>query len=136
MKEVFTKYKGKKEATATEGSFEKIDHQWLIDPVSYAIGYDKKKVLILVKSKQLEDKFGYGAVAVTFCYGENEKLEKKGISTQGSYQELSKLKGGKVLHVLSHFARQKKKDDEYALQNMLLNFLIEAHTRRKLKKKP
>jgi len=36
---------------------------------------------------------------------------------------------GRVLHVLSHFYRQESKRGEYALQNMLLNFLVERLVR-------
>jgi len=32
---------------------------------------------------------------------------------------------GKVLHILSHFQRQATKQGDYALQNLLLNFLTE-----------
>ena len=40
------------------------------------------------------------------------------------------MTGGRVLYVLSHFGKQKSEDDEYTLQNLLLNFLIEASERR------
>ncbi len=43
--------------------------------------------------------------------------------------------GGAVLHVLSHFGKQKTQDDEFALQNLLLNFILEAHTRYPAKEK-
>ena len=32
---------------------------------------------------------------------------------------------GKALHILSHFQRQATKQGDYALQNLLLNFLLE-----------
>ena len=40
------------------------------------------------------------------------------------------MSGGRVMYVLSHFGKQKSKKDEYALQNLLLNFLLEASERR------
>ncbi len=44
-----------------------------------------------------------------------------------------------VLQVLSHFGRQESTQDEYSLQNLLLNFLIAANVARnegELAKKP
>ena len=38
-------------------------------------------------------------------------------------------------HVLSHFGKQNSEDDEFALQNLMLNFLIEANERRVKNKK-
>jgi hypothetical protein len=32
---------------------------------------------------------------------------------------------GRVLHILSHFQRQATKQGDYALQNLLLNFMME-----------
>ena len=36
---------------------------------------------------------------------------------------------GKVLHILSHFQRQATKQGDYALQNLLVNFLAERAKR-------
>ena len=40
------------------------------------------------------------------------------------------MTGGRVLYVLSHFGKQESNEDEYALQNLLINFLVEAADRR------
>ena len=40
------------------------------------------------------------------------------------------MTGGRVLYVLSHFGKQAATSDEYALQNLLINFLVEASERR------
>jgi hypothetical protein len=40
------------------------------------------------------------------------------------------MQGGRVLYVLSHFGKQVSAQDEYSLQNLLINFLIEANERR------
>ncbi len=37
---------------------------------------------------------------------------------------------GRVIHVLSHFARQHSKEDSFVLQNLALNFLLESRLRR------
>lgn len=73
---------------------------WDIDSSSYSIRIDKTEAVeVLVESA---DPLKYPAVAVTFRH-----------------------ERGRSLHVLSHFQKQATRHGDYALQNMLVNFLIE-----------
>jgi hypothetical protein len=74
--------------------------QWEIDSQSYLVKVENPKVDTLVDTDDLPR---YPAVAVTFA-PEGEK-------------------GGKVLHILSHFKNQATRQGDYALQVMLLNFM-------------
>ena len=57
--------------------------------------------------------------------------KRPGIASGGKVQQDStKMTGGRVLYVLSHFGKQKSSEDEYSMQNLLINFLIEAYERR------
>ncbi|HXX94287.1 MAG TPA: hypothetical protein VEN81_11685, partial [Planctomycetota bacterium] len=73
---------------------------WDIDSSSYAIRIEKPEAVdVLVESADLAK---FPPVAVTF-----------------------RVQRGRVLHVLSHFQKQATSHGDYALQNMLLNFLVE-----------
>jgi hypothetical protein len=73
---------------------------WDIDSSSYSIKIERPDVVdVLVESLDLAR---FASVAVTFRH---EK--------------------GRILHVLSHFQKQATRHGDYALQNMLLNFLVE-----------
>lgn len=73
---------------------------WDVDSSSYSIRVEKfDAVEVLVEAA---DALKYPAVAATFRHGK-----------------------GRSLHVLSHFQKQATRHGDYALQNMLLNFLIE-----------
>ena len=74
---------------------------WEIDSGSYAVKVEKASVDILAEAPELSKN---NAIAVAFG------------PDKGT---------GKVLHVLSHFDRQATKQGDYALQNLLLNFLME-----------
>lgn len=84
------------------------EHFWTIDDESPAIKVvNPKAVTVLLRSQRLiEEAEGSEAVAITF-------------QPRGP-------KGGTVLHVLSHFGKQESQVDEYAMQNLLLNFLLDA----------
>ncbi len=130
LREVFAR---EEEDPQDDGPIEKaIDRGWEIDAQSYTLAVDPKKVVVLVEAPELQANHQFGAVAVTFSPGASAASIG---ATGGVYEELSQIKGGKVLHVLSHFSKQKNKNDGYTLQNMLLNFLIEAKDRRKLLEK-
>jgi len=89
-------YSGAKTSTVVSKKF-----LWEIDSGSYAVKVDGPSVDVLVETS---DMVKNTPVAVVF----------------------SPDKGpGKVLHVLSHFDRQATKQGDYALQNLLLNFLME-----------
>jgi hypothetical protein len=76
---------------------------------------------------------GDDAAAITFFPGASEKNV---VGTGGFEADPKKLVGGgRVVHVLSHFGKQSSSDGEFALQNVMLNFLIEANERRVKNKK-
>jgi hypothetical protein len=126
LREVFTKIQGDRMVERS------IEHGWQIDDQSYAINIDPAKVVVLVETPDLQNSGLSTAVAVTFNVGPGAPSP---VATGGVYEDFPSQKGGKVLHVLSHFSKQKNKQDGYTLQNMLLNFLIEAKDRKRLLEK-
>jgi hypothetical protein len=126
-----------------EESVKKPDNKWKVDDESpYIEVKNKQKVTVLMSSKKIADLTGgHGTVALTFGgpygYGKGEAVSKKNrtqLRDEGEEGGLGKhvpgVIKGRVLHVLSHFARQHAKEDEFALQNLALNFLLEAKARR------
>lgn len=111
---------------------EKIDHRWEIDAVSFLIDPDPKLVTVLAESPDLEKKgTKFNAVAITFTYGPGggKNDGPKNVSTgfvDEKKTETPKRRPGKVLHILSHFGKQRNQNDEYSLQHMLLNFIMEV----------
>lgn len=77
------------------------DLRWEIDSGSYLVRIKSNRVRVVVDSPQLSN---YHSVAVVFAPTDTS---------------------GRVLHVLSHFAKQGDNYGEYALQNLLLNFILE-----------
>jgi transposase len=126
LREVFCKVQADRVIERT------IDHAWQIDVQSFAISYDAAKVVVLMEAPELQASAVPTAVAVTFNVGGGAPSP---VATGGVYEDFPSQKGGKVLHVLSHFSKQKNKQDGYTLQNMLLNFLIEAKDRKRLSEK-
>lgn len=103
--------------------------KWVIDSGAPVLAFDPKKVVPLVESPDLSRQRKPSAVAVTFAFGGDAKLIEEGIPLGGVYEELFRMKGGKVVCVLSHFMKQRTNEDGFALQNLLINFLIEARER-------
>ncbi len=103
--------------------------EWMIAPGGPALTFDPKKVVWLVDAPELALKKKFTSVAVTFLYGCDQQLLQQGVDTGGVYEELGQVRCGRVLCVLSHFGKQRQGEDSFALQNMLLNFLIEARDR-------
>ena len=106
-------------------TYREISHQWKIDADSPKIQIqDERKVQVLMKSEELvEDPKSTKdrAVAVTFRpSGRGEA------TTGGGRGGTGALSNGMVLHTLSHFGKQASGEDEFALQNLLMNFLLEA----------
>ena len=97
-----------------------LDSEWQIDNQSPNIKIDNKQdVVILIISPQLAKMYkDEGAVAVTF------RVVDPAIRTTGG-KDSNYLPGGRVLHVMSHFGHQRSKVSEFALQNLLVNFLEE-----------
>lgn len=75
--------------------------RWEVDSGSYLIRTGSNRVKVLVESKDVPR---YSAVAVVFS---------------------PKRESGKVLHVLSHFTKQADGFGEFAIQNLLLNFILD-----------
>lgn len=107
----------------------RIDSEWKIDDESPDIKIIGKNTTVLIMSPKLVSKSNpEGAVAVTWGMSGSNIVLTGG--EKASYQA-----GGRVLHVMSHFGKQKSKLDEFALQNLLLNFLIELNQRKPRGKK-
>ncbi len=101
-----------------------LKHDWLIDDESYALAVlDPRRVVTLLKSNRLRRVAdGNDEVAVAFRPGSGSR----GRVPPGA----SPPRGGApgvVAVILSHFGRQNTRADEFALQNILLNFLLDAH---------
>ncbi|MHC4606413.1 MAG: hypothetical protein ACYTAF_05715, partial [Planctomycetota bacterium] len=127
-------FKPPKEAprsTKTEDELDKIAHTWKIDKETRCIKIvDPKRVVTLLMSPDLEKYAeGHDAVAITFMVGGKDG-KRPGVATGGAIkQDRGQMSGGRVLYVLSHFGKQDSQEDEYTLQNLMLNFLIEANER-------
>jgi hypothetical protein len=110
---------------------------WKIDNLSPDIKIAKPEavtVLIVTPSLKSDNKDG-APVAITFSYSEAGPTQ---VTTGGggggsgyvSGISLGQLKGGRVLHVMSHFGKQKSADDEFPLQNLIVNFMTELNERK------
>lgn len=147
LKKIFVKPPTKKDSpvggTTVEEDCAKLDHTWHIDLDSSAIAIkNPKRVTVLMFSETVaaqsekEQVKGSDAVALTWLSGGGNEPDP--VSTGAPItQALSGMKGGRVLHVLAHFGKQAKTaggdKGEYTLQNLLVNFLIEANERRLMK---
>ncbi|RME83832.1 MAG: hypothetical protein D6785_06265, partial [Planctomycetota bacterium] len=118
---------GKTVLRGLEEALKKVKHNWKIDKESPSIKIKSPyKVTKLLVSPELGKKTGGNdSVAVTFAVVPRGKRAVTG----RNYGEISEMRGGRVLHVISHFGKQKSSDDEYTIQNLLVNFLIEAKQR-------
>jgi hypothetical protein len=121
----------------------KVERNWKIDKDSPAIKILGNGVTVLMTSDKLRKlSGGDDSVAVTFLpLGEGPESVGSGAGTQERGKGSAARRGGRVLHVLSHFGKQSSSEDEYALQNLLLNFLLEANreapqTKKAPEKKP
>ncbi len=82
----------------------------------------KKGVTVLIRSPQLHEKTGNGDVAITFQVTGGRIAT--GIAPARQI--------GAVLHVLSHFEKQKNPEgDGFALQQLLLNYILEKQEGRR-----
>jgi hypothetical protein len=102
----------------------KVRHTWVIDDESWAFKIaDPAKVSILLTSTKLQGSTG-GEGVVAFCF-------RPGGDGSPTSDQTGRRRGpGMVLQVLSHFGKQESAEDEYTLQNLLLNFLLAAHVAR------
>ena len=137
LRKIFFKPPVESRETMSESDVQKIAHKWKIDKETRTIKVrDANAVTVLLTSPDLAKAAqGDDAVAVTFgvtpTATKGGSGSKKDVST-GPVPELDRKKmvGGRVLYVLSHFGKQDSQEDEYALQNLLVNFLVEANERR------
>ncbi|MBI4565435.1 MAG: hypothetical protein HY716_12145 [Planctomycetes bacterium] len=141
LRRIFTRHPKdlRRGETGTEEEFERLTHEWKIDNESPAIRItNKQAVTVLVYSTEVGKKAGAegsDAVAITFAVGARGPEAKDPVATgKPIEQDRAKMSGGRVLHVMSHFGKQKSVSDEYTIQNLLLNFLIEASERRGFQK--
>jgi hypothetical protein len=108
---------------------------WQIDEGGPTLAYNPSKAIALIEAPQLTQRKKPSAVAVLFSHGAENRLYQEAIAYGGTYEELEVLGGGKVLCVLSHFKKQRQGEDGFALQNLLINFLIEAKDRALLRER-
>lgn len=110
-----------------EEQLKKAQNKWKVDDESpHIIILDKTNVTVLLVSKDVSDRAqGNGTVAFTFGGPRSSGGGEAGPADVGALPVR-----GCVLHILSHFGRQQQKVDEFATQNLLLNFLLESHSRR------
>lgn len=125
------------EAGATR-TFAADELRWKVDDLSRAIGVAAPdRVTVLLISEALgKSTGGLGAVAVLFSPGATASTSPKPKAGRRRPKTGRGRKGGDsapqagiVLHVLSHFGKQLAQRDEMTLQNLLVNFLLEAQAR-------
>ena len=93
-----------------DNPYERARFKWKIDDMSYTVRAGPK-AQVLVESPELGAHYGSPVVACTFRHGR-----------------------GAVLHVLGHFEKQlDEKGDGFALQQLLVNFVVEKQKFRKKK---
>jgi len=111
--------------------------RWKIDNLSPSIVVvAPARVQVLLASQELKTVAANGAnaVAVAFYPGApatpaaptDGRVRTGG---RGHEPQSQAPRGGLVLHVLSHFGKQQSLTDEFTLQNLLVNFLLEAQDR-------
>lgn len=122
-------------------------HRWKIDDESPSIKVvDQGAVTVLMESEDLQKAAGGdGSVAVTFRYGTGSpRKQGEGAApdrvrtgggggadagkSRGRGEWAEEQRGGRVLHVMSHFGKQQgSRDDTFVLQNLILNFIMESN---------
>lgn len=119
--------------------------KWKIDDESPAIQVkDRNAVTVLMESQELGAACGGNeAVAITFRVG-NGSPRQQGAAGQprrpqtgggadtgrsrGRGEWAEELRGGRVLHCISHFGKQQSsREDTFVLQNLILNFIMESN---------
>ncbi len=106
-------------------TFEKVEHTWKIDDQSPSIRInDANAVKVLLESAEMAKAYNVNK-AVAVLVGVNAGSE---INITGTTRE-TMLKGGRLIHVMSHFTKQNSSRDGYTMQNLLVNYLLEANER-------
>jgi hypothetical protein len=110
-------------------TLERLGYKWKIDGRSHLIKIlSKKGVVPLIACEELKKSFKAPYVAVTFRWTGKVVTKKKRVATGAK----AKPEGGVVLHVLGHFKNQRDKSDKFALQQLLLNFILEKQRERRI----
>ncbi len=119
-----------KTGTREEHPADPLSRRWTIEDDSPIIEIkDHEHVYVLIESEELTElTAGNIAVAVSFRVGpkEDRKVTLTGGPSRATGEWSRTSKGGRVLHTLSHYGHQNSAEDGEALDQLLLNFLIEA----------
>ena len=109
----------------------KIRHEWTIDDESFALEVvAKSKVTGLLGSPDVRAQSkGNPLVALAFRPGKNSKVPI-------GQRPVPRGTAGVVVQVLSHFGKQHSREDEQTIENLLLNFLIDANVAREARAQP
>lgn len=110
-------------------TFDARPYTWQIDGNSELIKLQSNAVTVLVQAPELEKRWKAPAVAVTFRWQGGRPVPPAAAFRRpgtGSGRTTGPLPGA-VLHVMSHFEKQRSADagDHFALQQLLLNFILE-----------
>ncbi len=98
----------------------KLNYEWLVDDESFALKvHNKSRVVPLLVSPDLEEDVGDDSL-VALAFRPGSKVP------PGRFTGGGKLPGV-VMQVLSHFGHQESVLDQHSIQNLLLNFLIDAN---------
>jgi hypothetical protein len=124
----------------SESSAAPPSHNWKVDDESPAI-YVKnpREITVLLESQELATVAEVEeAVAITFRTGSGGAAARKPArpttgggagagKSRGRGEFAERLRGGRVLHCLSHFGKQQhSREDTFVLQNLILNFIMES----------
>lgn len=113
------------------GTWTESQFTWTIDSHSHLVK-PNPALQVLVESPQLGDALGSNIVAFCFGYTADGGQARPMTGGGGSSSRRKQQKSGVVLHVLSHFKNQKDASgDGFALQQLLLNFIVEKQEIRK-----
>jgi len=118
-------------------SVARLETAWKVDALSPAVRVvDPEQVTVLLASEELARDVAAdcAAVALTFSPGAEAAPAASGRRRPRTGGRRGRggsatPPGGVVLHVLSHFGKQGSRQDEFTLQNLLVNFLLEAQDR-------
>lgn len=126
-------------------------HKWKIDDESPVIQIKDRGITVLMESADLAAAVGdgNGAVAITFRVGNGSPRQQGAASeprrgpqtgagsggggadagrSRGRGEWAEELRGGRVLHCISHFGKQQsRREDTFVLQNLILNFIMESN---------
>jgi hypothetical protein len=110
----------------------KIRHNWKIDDESFELTIrNRARVVPLLGSSEVkprdpgDEKRQVSVVALAFRPGSG-----RAVPVGSGKRKTPPGTPGVIVQVLSHFGKQHSSEDEFSLQNLLLNFLIDANTAR------